>query len=195
MTDLDSFEEGLATHIDRQATVRPFVCDGSPLGCAVFIVGFNPATETTARFWDFWQAGKGFNKDAWFKYYLEERQRRPLKPGRRRRSAVSPSRRVIEWIVEEARPISILETNLHAIATEKQADLAKRDRQTDIFDFLMAAIGPTLIVAHGKKATDYVKRKGVGVTLLDVPHFSRGWSEARARDLGRQIRQACIGAA
>ncbi len=43
--DLTEFGSELEALIERPTALRPFVCDGSPLSCTVFIVGYNPATE------------------------------------------------------------------------------------------------------------------------------------------------------
>lgn len=194
MTGLDDFKDGVSRCMGKQASLRPFVCEGSPLDCKAFIVGFNPATETDADFWGFWRAGTGFDKAAWLQHYKEQRQLRPLEPGKRRRRTVSPSRGVIEWILQDARPIPILETNIHAVATATQDELAEEDQRTDVFDFLMASIRPRLIVTHGNRARDHLWSKGYRDKVIDVPHFSRGWSESDARMLGRWIKQVCSGA-
>jgi hypothetical protein len=39
MYDINSFERDLAALIGKPSLLRPFVCDGSPLECKVFIVG------------------------------------------------------------------------------------------------------------------------------------------------------------
>ena len=95
MQEIEKFEDGLAVLIGAPTDLRPFVCDGSPLTCDVFIVGFNPATTMSADFWQFWSPGMGFDKVAWFEAYKKDRQHKPLKPGKRRRKAVSPSRGMI----------------------------------------------------------------------------------------------------
>ena len=41
---LDDFERALVALIGRPTDLRPFVCEGSPLTCDVFLVGFNLAT-------------------------------------------------------------------------------------------------------------------------------------------------------
>ena len=58
---------------DHCVGLRPFVCDGSPLDCRVFLVGINPATEMSGNFWDFWDDDSGFNKEKWRERYDEER--------------------------------------------------------------------------------------------------------------------------
>lgn len=191
MTNLDVFEEELARRIGRPTELRPFVCEGSPLDCKAFIVGFNPATAMSADFWNFWSPDQGFDKSAWLAEYLEDRQRRPLKPGKKHRPIVSNSRRVIDWILQEASPVSILETNIYAAPTEAAADLAVTRRLAEPFDFLIDAIKPAVIVVHGKDAATYVQGKDLASRIIAVPHFSRGWSQSSARELGQQIKSAC----
>jgi hypothetical protein len=87
--------------------MRPFVCEGSPLDCQIFIVGFNPAT-TNVSFWDFWRLPYGFDKKAWLPMYESEREEQ----GKKRQSS---TRKRIERIVEAAWPLKCLETNIHAV--------------------------------------------------------------------------------
>ncbi len=180
----------LESLVGRPTELRPFVCNGSPLECGVFIVGFNPATEMSGDFWDYWRPGYGFDKAAWFKSYQDERLNRPLKPGETRRSRVSNTRRVIEWIIEAASPVRCLETNKYAAATAQASDLTDDRRRTDALSFLMNAIRPKIVVAHGKDAEIAVRGHCVDGTTLVIAkaHFSRGWSEEKARSLGGEIR-------
>ncbi len=191
MTKLDEFEAELRDLIRQLGNVRPFVCEGSPLDCKVFIVGFNPATEMLADFWKFWRSGIGFDRAAWFAEYKDDRQRRPLRPGKKRRPIVSNSRRVIEWIIQEAAPIRILETNIFALPTEQAKDLNPVDRKTWPFDLLMKRVKPDIIVVHGKEAKEELRKRKICATLIEEKHFSRGWSQADARALGRRIKEAC----
>ncbi len=191
MAALDNFEKDLLTLIGKPTDLRPFVCDGSPLDCEVFIVGFNPATEMSANFWNFWRSGYGFDKPAWFEAYKGERQERPLKPGKTRRSPVSNTRRVIGWILEEASPVKILETNIFAAPTEQAADLASAQRLTAPFDFLTELIKPRVMVVHGNDATRHLQGKDFEALDIAVLHFSRGWSQSAAQALGQRIRREC----
>lgn len=188
MIEIDKFERDLAEIIGAPSELRPFVCDGSPLKCEAFIVGLNPATEMAADFWSFWRQGAGFDKSAWFAEYLRDRQSRPLKPGKTRRPAVSNTRRVIDWVLQEAAPIRCLETNIYATPTEQAIDLATASRLTAPFDFLLESVSPAIVVVHGKDATAHLQRMRIEARVISVPHFSRGWSRSAARDLGQQIR-------
>lgn len=191
MTALEKFEQDLAAIIGNPTDLRPFVCDGSPLNCKAFIVGFNPATEMTADFWSFWRYGFGFDKSAWFAEYLKDRQSRPLTPGKTRRPAVSNSRRVIDWILEEANPVHCLETNIYASPTEQATELVAARRLTTTIDFLLESIKPDVVIVHGKDATLHLQEKRIAAHVISVPHFSRGWSQSDARALGQQIRSKC----
>lgn len=189
MQAISKFENELAVLIGAPTDLRPFVCDGSPLTCDVFIVGFNPATTMSADFWQFWRPGVGFDKVAWFEAYKKDRQLKPLKPGKTRRNAVSPSRRVIEMILEGASPYRCLETNIYSASTVQAADLATQQRITAPFDFLLANIKPRVIVAHGVEAVEHIRKMNVDAKVIPVSHFSRGWSHESAFKLGLRVRE------
>ena len=191
MTALERFEQSLSALIGKPTDLRPFVCDGSPLTHRAFLVGFNPATEMPADFWEFWRAGYGFDKQAWFAAYLKDRQDRPLKPGKTRRPAVSNTRRVMDWILQEAGSVQCLETNIYSAPTEQSSDLKSARRLTEPFDFLLDVVKPKLVVAHGKDAAAHLQARGIRASIIAVPHFSRGWSQSDARALGRRIRNEC----
>ena len=188
MQEIEKFEDGLAALIGAPTDLRPFVCDGSPLTCDVFIVGFNPATTMSADFWQFWRPGMGFDKVAWFEAYKKDRQLKPLKPGKTRRNVVSRSRCVIEMTIEGASPYRCLETNIYAAPTEQASDLAARQRITAPFDFLLSNIKPRVIVAHGVEAVEHIRKMNVDAKILPVSHFSRGWSNEAAVALGVKIK-------
>ena len=188
MQAISKFEDELAALIGAPTDLRPFVCDGSPLTCDVFIVGFNPATTMSADFWQFWRPGVGFDKAAWFEAYKKDRQLKPLKPGKTRRNVVSRSRSVIEMIIEGASPYRCLETNIYAAPTEQASDLAARQRITAPFDFLLANIKARVIVAHGVEAVEHIRKMNVDAKIFPVSHFSRGWSNQAAVALGAKIK-------
>jgi hypothetical protein len=138
-------------------------------------------------FWDHWETGVGFAKTAWFQAYLADRLTRPLSPGKKFRPAVSNTRRCLGWIEEGADGVSILETNIFARATVTKADLALKDRNSEPFRFLVEAIRPNVIVAHGADAHAAVDQLNTNAQVIKIPHLSRGWSEERANELGRSL--------
>lgn len=123
--DLERFALGLANLIGKPSSLRPFVCEGSPLKCRIFIVGHNPATPSDRDLWSDW-GPHGFDKAKWMRAYLEERANRPLKPGKTFRPKVSPSRRVIDQVIAAA-GVPILEPNIFAGPSPDMQSLRKRD--------------------------------------------------------------------
>jgi hypothetical protein len=188
---LDEFELKLAALIGRPSDLRPFVCDGSPLTCEVFLVGFNPATIMDADFWDFWRPGYGYDKTAWFRRYLEERAAKPLKPGISRRHAISPTRRNIECFIEGATGVRVLETNIYAKASEDMKGLDIVSREIAPFMFLLETIKPKVVVVHGKPAAEAIGKFGISLKVIATNHFSRGTSNDAARAYGERARKEC----
>lgn len=184
---------------------RPFVCDGNPLSCEVFIVGFNAATEMDASFWGFWNKKEGFDKSKWFDQYVQERMDKPLKPGKTRRNKVSSTRQRIGWISEAARPAKCLETNLYTRATPEAKDLNVNDMDSSIFEFLLAEIKPKVIFSHGKDARQHLQLLtgmvipenqvvevllfGEKTKIFSTSHLSRGWSRLKSIELGAKLNE------
>jgi len=189
--DLKNFEARLKDLMGGNNNLRPFVCEGSPLACQAFIIGLNPANKLDDPFWKFWDSDYGFRKSEWFEYYKQEKRSRPLAPGKTKRAAIGNTRRVIDWIVEEASPVRCLETNIHALATARAKDLPTEYRRTEIFDFLLKAIDPKVLLLHGKDAEQHIKEVSTSAQIIAVPHLAIGWSQINAKKLGRQIREAC----
>ena len=189
---LNEFSRGLTSLIGKPTDLRPFVCEGSPVQCDAFLVGTNPASQMSVDFWDFWSDSYGFDKSAWFERYKEERKTRPLKPGRKRRNEVSNTRRIIEEVVQAARPVKCLETNIYAKATKQTSDLDERSKISTSFDYLLHQVAPRLVIAHGKDAAEYLRAQDLPCKLMCVKHF-RFWSKRNTRDLGLCIRKYCEG--
>jgi hypothetical protein len=181
---LASFAQDLEQIIGRPTPLRPFVCDGNPLACGAFLVGFNPATALQSDFWNYW-SDRGFERSRWLEDYVAEREARPLREGKKRRTKMSPSRRVIDWIVQST-DCPLLETNLYAQATQDMRALSEQDMRP--FLFLVEAIMPKVIVAHGIPAHAALSQIKPEATVVQVPHFSRGWSREKALVLGQQVK-------
>ena len=99
---------------------------------------------------------------------MEERKRQPLQPGRQRRNAVSTTRRRLDLVVEGANPVRCLETNLFSTSTSTASELSVASRSTRVFDFLLQAIQPSLIVAHGVPASTYLQEHVGGTVVWPV---------------------------
>jgi hypothetical protein len=63
-----NFKEQLEGLMQTDSSLRPFVCDGFPMECKIFIVGINPATKMETSFGDYY-GETGFNKSKWLKDY------------------------------------------------------------------------------------------------------------------------------
>ena len=201
---LGEFEAKLRELIDDPTNLRPFVCEGSPLECKIFIVGINPATTLRRTFWQDWESGYGFRKARWFEHYKKERIAKGKCP-------ISPTRQRIEWIVEAANPIKVLETNLYATSSAKASLLRKNDRDMKPFSLLYHTICPSVIFVHAKEQelreaeaflnTPLIRNELVSVKttwgMMQVMGTTDRlfdevlWPENRARDTGRLLREAC----
>lgn len=141
---------------------RPFVCDGNPLDCEVFIVGFNPATEMENKFEDFYKNGS-FDRKAFKKIYKDERTKQRTAAGKDV-NKVSKTRKGIETITSqlEESGIKVLETNLYFKPTAKAKELKKEDRKIGQFLSLLTQFkgtnNPKVVFVHGGKTLkDFVK--------------------------------------
>jgi hypothetical protein len=181
--NIHTFENELEMLIGRPTELRPFVCDGSPLDCNVFVVGVNATTNLD--FWTFWTPNAGYDKLRWEQAYRQER----IAEGKRE---LSNTRTMLGWILENLPGVKVLETNVYAKASPQATDLGKHERETSTFHFLLCTIQPKVILVHGDEAQQAIKpllEQGHAVTLLTTKHL-RFWSRARALDLSEQIKRA-----
>jgi hypothetical protein len=122
---------------------RPFLCEGSPLDCELFIVGNNPGTETP--FWDFWELPYGCHKDRWLADFW-----------RRHAGKQKPVRTNMEIIIAELGDIKYLETNAYAPWSKWVSDLKGSKLSTVVYEYLLQTIRPRLIFAHGAKSKNFI---------------------------------------
>jgi hypothetical protein len=198
LRDFKSRLQGLVGDADVE---RPFVCDGDPYACTAFLVGLSPASAVP--FWQFWNDDTGFDKAAWFDCYRAHRKEEPLKERRIRRQPVSATRQRIEWIVEAAQPIRVLETNLYARPTQQASDLAWEDRTSDPFVFMLREIAPRVLLFHGKEVCNAFEARyrhplndtfttmvveGRTMKVAGVRHLSRDISSIGAEALGGALK-------
>lgn len=156
-SDLDRFAQGLADLVGRPTDLRPFVSDGSPLTCPVFIVGYNPATSLDGDWWRFWTPGQGFNKDQWLCDYLAHRGK------------LSKTRNRIQAIAARLPGVRVLEANIDARPSARKSAYPKP--VTAPFDYLLGWCMPTVIIAHGVDAVAHLRDRGHPGTLIACPHF------------------------
>ena len=168
----------------------PFLCNGSPFNCDIFLVGINPATETP--FWDCWSLENGCNKVEWLKL----REKMYGRPG--------PTRRRIQCIFSGASPARVLETNIFHRASKRESHLSKADRRPVVFDFLLKALQPRVIFVYGRSAIKHLEERTktslkhgefIRTRCGDVEsHVIAGyhlsyyqWSDSKATELGRRL--------
>ncbi|MCY0095070.1 hypothetical protein [Hoeflea ulvae] len=189
MDSMAEFETYLRTAAPANSGLRPFVCSGSPLECSIALVGYNPATNLEADFWNFWNSARGFDKANWFETYKVERQNRPLKPGKTRRNAVSPTRKRIELFIEGVGDYKCLETNLYWDASEDIASHVQGSRPL-VASLLKQLPLLKLIVCHHEAAFRFLKPQFPDIQIEHVDHFAnrkRGWSDSAALELGQRM--------
>lgn len=174
--DLQSFDAKLRTLAGDRS--RPFICGGNPLDCKAFIVGANSASKVA--FWKFWKVETGFERENWLECYRSARSKDGKAP-------TSPTRQRIDKIVGAAAPAKILETNLYSVATPREADLRKEDKQLAVLEFLLSSISPRVILVHGASARRHFEK---------CRHKSRGALDTFfRRRIGRQAIQGYGGQA
>jgi hypothetical protein len=156
---MKNFETQLAAIIGRPSTQRPFVCEGKPSSCRVWVVGYNAATSG-GDWWRYWSTVDGFNLTAWRKDYDAERAAR----GKR----ASATRLRIDRIAA-ALP-GVLETNI--FATPSTAMVNMPPSTTDAFDLLLETFSPSVIIAHGVPAAKPLQG-WKGGQLITCGHLSR----------------------
>lgn len=184
--DIERFESGLEEVVGRPTELRPFVCSGNPLDCSVFVVGINPASPLReSLFWDYWSSTTGFDRSAWLAAYVEERLALGREQGKRKQR-FSATRNRIERFVQEVAPLAVLETNVFSRATPSASELTAGDRNTAIFDYLLQAIEPRLLIVHGEETATAVRGleswKRLSPETWFFPHFasrSGAWNKEK----------------
>ena len=178
----------------------PFLCEGSPLKCRIFIVGFNPARKVEKPFWScFWTDSRGFKKAE----FIQELKK--LDGGR-----TTLTRERIEIIANAVGQRVTLNTNIYSKSTRKKRELPKKDRKTDVIEYLLKTIRPKIVLAYGTDAKDFFRKHcrdfvEDSVTpqkitwdswqwqfrLLCSPHLVfRGWKHQEADEEAKRIGQA-----
>lgn len=105
-TSQPTFHETLERLIDDTASrsnrsrsdICPFICNGKPINCNVFIVGTNPSsTVSWSQFWDY--DSEAFDKNSWAKVDEQERAAKKLAQGKSRFRPQSVTRSRIEILI------------------------------------------------------------------------------------------------
>jgi hypothetical protein len=145
------FKQKLQELTKDDNSLRPFVCDGNPLHAEIFIVGINPATSMKQGFWDYYTIDI-FDRKRWLNDYKNNRKDK--------RTELSPTRAKIEKLIKnEFSDHLCLETNLFSKPTSSLNKLEGKDRNTDVFDFLIKTIRPKAVLIHGKNPSEFIKKE------------------------------------
>jgi hypothetical protein len=168
----------------------PFVCNGSPFSCEVFIVGINPANDVPI--WPCWSDEIGLDRFAWLREYINRHQK------------YTPTRRMIERLVEATAPARVLETNIYHHCSPRLADLSNDKKQTDVFDYLVESIRPRILFVHGGPTIKHIQRRlsiklvknefvqakyhGTEVDILARDHLIYQTTYKAVDDLGNRLR-------
>lgn len=186
--------------------IRPFICEGSPLNCKIFLIGINPAAKMGRSFWSFWSDITGMDRADWLNDYLEQRK----KEGKKQR--LGATRRNINRLFDRIKPqIQCLETNTYTTVTDNVEQLKKNKqaRNTSIFEFLLKTIQPSVIYIHGNEAIKSLEKTmskgiviekdkiiestfyGTRVQIYATNHLSRGFSYGEVDSMSKQIINLC----
>jgi hypothetical protein len=201
---LRRFRDQIQSRVGGVEWARPFVCNGNPYDCSIFLVGFNPASNV--EFWKFWKDECGFDKAGWSEAYRAQRLAAS-------RSEISPSRKRIEELIIAAKSPKILETNLYAKPSRKERDLRGTDQNSSAFCYMLAEIQPRILLLHGSRTWKHFSKiytldrcptheftdiaiDGRILTVASVPHFAarphtttkeHPWSADRVIELGQRL--------
>ncbi len=156
---MKTFETELAAIIGKPSTQRPFVCNGHPSACSIWVVGYNAATAG-GDWWRYWSSNSHFDYASWRKDYDAERAARGKKP--------SATRLRIDRL--KAYVPDLLETNIYSTPSTSMANMPASN--TKAFDLLLATYKPRVIIAHGVPSAAHLT-SWTGGKLITCPHLSR----------------------
>jgi len=152
MTTLVAIDHKIRQLRRKNERSRPFLCNGSPIGCDVAEVGINPATDIP--FWPHWNVRSGCDKQGW------------LRDCRQKYGRLSRTRNRIEELADSLAPLRLLELNLYPHFSPSLKDLAREHQETALFDYLMEITKPKVLLVHGNKPSTHLEKLfGFGVEL------------------------------
>ena len=193
--ELERFDERLRGLTGAAPEARPFLCEGLPFDCKVFLVGINPGKSS--GFWERWNPATGCDKHGWLSDYLTVHKR------------YSPTRERTERLFSVLAPIRCLETNIYPTPSPRESDLARADRDSRVFDYLLECIRPSVVFVHGRTAVQHLSRlanselplgkfvtlqyMGVRFDALAHSHLSYQCSYRKVEELGRRLADRYFG--
>jgi hypothetical protein len=170
--NIKGFEKELRSLVGDAKGMRPLLCEGNPLTCAVALVGANP--RTTTPFWRFWNGERGMDRRSWIDEYLKQHGK-----FERSRSAIE---RFIPKV--EAR---VVELNAYADWSNRLADLEHARRTSEVLAFVLRSVRPKVIICAGKHAQRAIDEVGPRrSTVFEEKHFIY-WGRTSERDLADRV--------
>lgn len=180
MDSLKAFADELRKMTKQGLLLRPFVCDGSPLDCDIFIVGSNRAAKLASEFWKYWDDSRGLDKARFLSEYGNYRRGRG-KP------EIAHSRNTLEVLMKSCAPLRCLETNVFGVTTDTRDEaLAAPTQGISILPYLVETIKPRWIIAHGVVASSAVSVYDGRATIVKLPDL-RKVAHSDVKRLGRRI--------
>jgi len=154
---ISEFSAGLFDRLPGkwESTSRPFVCDGSPLDCRTFIVGYNAANDL-GHFRHFWSNERGFDKKLFEQKYTEAGKSLDNRTSNR------------YWIRNISSAVGeCLETNIYSTSSSNAASLPRSAQTSETFDYLFDTIKPYNIFCYNQKTIEFFqKRLGKRIPLI-----------------------------
>jgi hypothetical protein len=180
MDALKGFADELRKLAKPGEQLRPFVCDGSPLDCSVFIVGSNRAARLASEFWKYWDDVRGLDKARFLSEYGNYRRSRG-------KDEIAHWRHALEVLVKSCAPLPCLETNVFGVeANTRDEVLAAPTQGVNILPYLVDTIKPRWIIAHGVVAGKAVSAYDGKATIVRLPDL-RKVAHSDLKRLGRRI--------
>ena len=192
--ELSDFDTQLKRHLSNPNSL-PFVCEGSPLKCRLFVVGTIGARRVEKPFIRFWDPSYGFRKER----FLREIDQ--LYGGMTR------TRKRIEAIANSVGQQVTLDTNIYLNPAPGTKILTAADKKTDTFEWLLQTIKPQVVLAYGKTAKSFfqdrgtiftenslipkaVKFNGLRFKLLTWTHLTYQTSNAKIEEIACALAEA-----
>jgi len=140
LEDIDKKINELPEHQEA----RPFLCEGSPIDCKIFLIGLNPATPIS--FWPYWSVEHGCNKKEWLDQTLLHYN-----------YCLPPTRKRIEMLFDILSPYRCLETNIYYMRSKELQLLPKKYRDPQLCYYLIKKIAPKFIFVNGEEAIKHLE--------------------------------------
>lgn len=172
--NMKQFSARLRELVGNTQEMRPLLCEGNPLECTVAVVGINPATTTP--FWPFWSDDQGMDRVSWIAAYKAQHSNK-----------LNRSRAALERFLPQL-AAQVIELNAYAKQSARLAELQSEHRTTNVFEFVLCAVKPRLVICAGVAASSAVESLSLPwePKVVSARHFIY-WGRVYERELATQI--------